>query len=221
MTSVIVIGAGAAGLSAGFELFMNATSFKVLEASDRIGGRIKKLEVEGFADFPISLGAEWLHFDQLGGRDLLGDMAYNPGIDIETYAWDPHWSSYKNGGSAFKNGGRWTTPKQFDDKEWKFFNYSWFEYFDEHIASHFVNDIEHNCVVNQVNHETIPMQVSCRDGRTYSADYVIVTACPAVILENIQFTPALPRKYRKAINSLVYPNALRVSITCSLRQAVR
>lgn len=57
--SVIVIGAGAAGLAAAERLVGAGVSVTVLEASDRAGGRVRHLE--GFADFDIELGAEEVH----------------------------------------------------------------------------------------------------------------------------------------------------------------
>lgn len=67
--SVLIIGAGAAGLYAAYVLKRLGIPCTVLEASDRIGGRMGKLE--GFADFPIDLGAEWLH----GRNSIMGDLA--------------------------------------------------------------------------------------------------------------------------------------------------
>jgi monoamine oxidase len=57
--SVIVIGAGAAGLAAAERLVSDGLEVTVLEASDRVGGRVRHLE--GFADFAIELGAEEVH----------------------------------------------------------------------------------------------------------------------------------------------------------------
>jgi monoamine oxidase len=57
--SVIVIGAGAAGLAAAERLVDTGCDVTVLEASDRVGGRIRHLE--NFADFPVELGAEEIH----------------------------------------------------------------------------------------------------------------------------------------------------------------
>jgi monoamine oxidase len=57
---VIVIGAGAAGLVAAAELAETGLSVVVLEARDRIGGRIFTLnDLE--QQFPIELGAEFIH----------------------------------------------------------------------------------------------------------------------------------------------------------------
>lgn len=57
--TVVVVGAGASGLYAGWYLQERGFNVKVLEASDRVGGRVRSLS--GFADFDIELGAEMIH----------------------------------------------------------------------------------------------------------------------------------------------------------------
>jgi phytoene dehydrogenase-like protein len=57
---VIIIGAGAAGLMAAWELVQVNKKVIIVEARDRIGGRIHTLEEEGFT-MPIELGAEFIH----------------------------------------------------------------------------------------------------------------------------------------------------------------
>jgi heterodisulfide reductase subunit A-like polyferredoxin len=57
-TDVIVIGAGAAGLSAANDLIKAGWNVAVLEASNQIGGRLKKDET--LANFPIDVGGEWI-----------------------------------------------------------------------------------------------------------------------------------------------------------------
>jgi monoamine oxidase len=57
---VIVIGAGAAGLIAAGELVRAGRSVLMLEARDRVGGRIWTRREPGFAA-PIELGAEFIH----------------------------------------------------------------------------------------------------------------------------------------------------------------
>lgn len=60
MTDVIVVGAGAAGLTAARELKRRGYKIEVLEASDRIGGRIRT-KYQSAAGVPIELGAEFVH----------------------------------------------------------------------------------------------------------------------------------------------------------------
>jgi lysine-specific histone demethylase 1B len=84
--SVVIIGAGAAGLYAAYVLKRLGIPCTVLEASGRMGGRMGKLE--GFADFPIDLGAEWLH----GRNSIMGDLATRMGErifrdDSEDFYW--------------------------------------------------------------------------------------------------------------------------------------
>lgn len=65
---VLIIGAGAAGLYAGYLLKSKGIDFQILEASSNYGGRLGKLT--GFANFPVDLGAQWLH----GKNSIVGDI---------------------------------------------------------------------------------------------------------------------------------------------------
>ncbi|HZF31263.1 MAG TPA: NAD(P)/FAD-dependent oxidoreductase [Gammaproteobacteria bacterium] len=57
---VVIVGAGAAGLAAAARLAREGVSARVLEARDRIGGRIFTRRVPG-VDVPLELGAELVH----------------------------------------------------------------------------------------------------------------------------------------------------------------
>ena len=65
---VIIIGAGAAGLTAGHLLSQRGVDFEILEATSEYGGRMRS--TNSFADFPISLGGECLHVE----RDVLTEI---------------------------------------------------------------------------------------------------------------------------------------------------
>src|SRR2546426_540716 len=56
----LVIGAGAAGLAAARELSQAGLTVTVLEARDRIGGRVFTVH-DGNSPLPIELGAEFVH----------------------------------------------------------------------------------------------------------------------------------------------------------------
>lgn len=83
---VIVIGAGAGGLSAGYLLQQQGIDFEILEASANYGGRMKINT--NFADFPIPLGAEWLETGTNIFQEIVNDSTIQ--VDIETIADDPN-----------------------------------------------------------------------------------------------------------------------------------
>ncbi|MGV3527438.1 MAG: flavin monoamine oxidase family protein [Flavisolibacter sp.] len=59
---LLVIGAGAAGLMAALEVALTGQSVAVIEARDRIGGRIDHVQQDGFSQ-PVETGAEFIHGD--------------------------------------------------------------------------------------------------------------------------------------------------------------
>jgi monoamine oxidase len=66
---VVILGAGVAGLAAAQRLVARGKSVVVLEARDRIGGRVWTQRVAGLA-CPIEFGAEFLHADAREPRTL-------------------------------------------------------------------------------------------------------------------------------------------------------
>lgn len=71
MDDVIIIGAGAAGLSAADTLAAAGLRVRILEARDRIGGRVFTLR-DLRASLPIELGAEYIHGLPHETWDLVG-----------------------------------------------------------------------------------------------------------------------------------------------------
>tara|TARA_B100000674_G_C37934638_1_gene959660 strand:+ start:597 stop:1985 length:1389 start_codon:yes stop_codon:yes gene_type:complete len=70
---VIIIGAGASGLSAAKYLQKNGKKVIVLEGRDRLGGRIHDTYVKGFGKIP--LGGAWLHYK--GEHHILQNLLDN------------------------------------------------------------------------------------------------------------------------------------------------
>lgn len=60
--TTVVIGAGMAGLTAAQDLFGAGEKVVVLEARDRIGGRV--YTDRSFANYPVEFGAEFIHGDR-------------------------------------------------------------------------------------------------------------------------------------------------------------
>ena len=72
MTDVVVLGAGLAGLSAARDLVRGGADVVVLEARERVGGRVEQVEVDGR---PVQLGGELVgaaHTEYLGLVEELG-----------------------------------------------------------------------------------------------------------------------------------------------------
>jgi phytoene dehydrogenase-like protein len=67
---IIIIGAGACGLTAARELVMAGKKVCVLEARNRLGGRIYTYEGSGFSK-PVEAGAEFIHGDLPFTQSLL------------------------------------------------------------------------------------------------------------------------------------------------------
>src|SRR5262245_15500325 len=55
----VIVGAGVAGLSCGARLVQNGASVVVLEARNRVGGRIQTLRLPGVS--PVEMGAQVIH----------------------------------------------------------------------------------------------------------------------------------------------------------------
>lgn len=75
---VIIIGGGASGLAAGKEIAKAGKKVCVLEARNRLGGRVHTLNVTGFST-QIEAGAEFVHGDMPATKSLLkeGGIEFN------------------------------------------------------------------------------------------------------------------------------------------------
>src|SRR5262249_4424352 len=84
---VIVIGAGVAGLAAARHLHDAGLTATVLDARDRIGGRIFTIR-DSRSTLPIELGAEFVHGRAPEIRDVV-DAASLTMVDIGGTRWAP------------------------------------------------------------------------------------------------------------------------------------
>ncbi len=82
---VIIIGAGAAGLYAGYLLKSKGVDFTILEASNTHGGRMGKNT--DFADYPIDTGGQWIH----GRNSILFDLITQNRIPVTPDNFEPNY----------------------------------------------------------------------------------------------------------------------------------
>ncbi len=79
---VLVIGAGVAGLSAAYHLKQAGIEATVLEARDRVGGRV--WTSRDFADIPVEFGAELIH----GNHALVNTWEWVRTLGLRTWHWN-------------------------------------------------------------------------------------------------------------------------------------
>lgn len=198
LESVLVVGAGAAGLTASYDL-MRAGGYNVtiLEANSILGGRLRKLE--GFADFPIDLGGEWIHNV---GPSILSELVNDDSVplNIETVVYDPNPIRIWDGNDFYNERYQWN--------DWKFVNYTWFDFFHDYIAS---NDIVFDCVVETIDYSTSNVSATCEDGRVFYANKILVTVPVKILQEElITFNPPLPNFKQVALTQVIMPPAMKL-----------
>jgi monoamine oxidase len=110
MIDLAIVGAGAAGISAGRAARERGLTCVVLEASDRIGGRACTTEWHGHA---LDLGATWLHS---ADRNPLARLAEQAGFEIDR-APAPWRKQYKNlGYSEQEQAQSWAAMEAFAER---------------------------------------------------------------------------------------------------------
>ncbi|GMQ30968.1 hypothetical protein Aconfl_36110 [Algoriphagus confluentis] len=201
---ILIIGAGASGMAAALLLKSMGIDFTILEASNRIGGRIK--QAADWADYPIDLGAEWIHTDPKVLNELLlkkeeegswGVMDYSPQT---IQAWNN------------KKLKSHHLLKHFY-AEWKFKSSTWFSFFETQIYPDIREHVVLGKPVEQINYAEDSVEILTRDGSTFSADKVILT-CSVKCLQNnsIRFIPPLPDDTKAALEQIYMGDGIKVFI---------
>ncbi|WP_420407629.1 flavin monoamine oxidase family protein [Hoeflea sp.] len=98
---VLVIGAGMAGLGAARALRARGLSVLVLEARDRIGGRVYTSRMD--PGWPVDLGASWIHGARGNPLTALADEA---GLNRVETRWEPR-PVFGPAGSEVETGDAW------------------------------------------------------------------------------------------------------------------
>ncbi len=189
---VLIIGAGAAGLTAAHLLKQKGITVEVLEASGNHGGRMKR--TTDFADFPIPTGAEWLHTEKSVLNDIVNDSQVK--IDITTSPYDFE-VDY-----ALVEGKRVNLKEVGFTIDQKFIGATWFDFYERYVVPGIKEHIRYDTVVSAIDYNADQVSVTTAS-EILKADRVIITV-PVKVLQQgaIEFSPALPEEKASAIKEV-------------------
>ena len=201
----IIIGAGAAGMSAGFELKRRNIPFHILEASESIGGRIRKVDPAFDVDINLEIGGSFIHYVPALREvtDAIG-IPLPPIISLEGLPYEYYDADRE----------RWIPDRLIDEVDHIWTNNTWYQLFETHVYPSIQEDITFGCAVTTIDY-TDPMEiaVTCEDGRAFVAENVVVAVSAGMLQSRrITFKPALPTATQSAIDSIAFVNAIKVFI---------
>lgn len=200
---VLIIGAGPAGMTAAHLLRQRGVDATVLEAAGQHGGRIKQDLT--FADFPLSLGGEWIHVE----ASILDEAVNDPAADLATpvvnYQPDDQVGIFSDGQLALFPVGE--TP------DLKFVGSSWLDFFNRNIVPGIEDLFVFDTVIANIDYSGDVVQLTDTTGTSYEADQVIVTV-PLRMLQvgAVTFTPSLPDERLEAIEEATVWSGLKAFI---------
>ncbi|MEM9397160.1 MAG: FAD-dependent oxidoreductase [Pseudomonadota bacterium] len=186
---VLIIGAGAAGMSAGHLLAQQGVPFRILEATAQPGGRMRHNTT--FTDFPVSLGAEWLHVSRSELDRIVNDESVN--VDIETRGYETSDSyGFFDGDLSLESLG------SFGDL--KFIASSWMDFFERFVLPNVSSQVTFNTPITRIDYSGDRPFAEDAAGNRWEADRIIVTV-PLAVLQNgdVTFSPALPANRQSVI----------------------
>uniref|UniRef100_A0AAQ5WY96 [histone-H3]-N(6),N(6)-dimethyl-L-lysine(4) FAD-dependent demethylase n=1 Tax=Amphiprion ocellaris TaxID=80972 RepID=A0AAQ5WY96_AMPOC len=226
--NVIIIGAGASGLAAARQLHNFGTQVVVLEARERIGGRVwddtslgvtvgrGAQIVNGCVNNPISLMCEQMgmKMHKLGERcDLFqeGGQATDPAIDKRM---DFHFNAILDVVSEWRKdkSQNQDTPlgEKVQEVKKNFLQESGIQFseLEEKVLQFHLSNLEYACgstldQVQAIDYSGDIVKVTSSNGSQWTAQKVLVTVPLTLLQKNmIQFNPPLPERKLKAIHSL-------------------
>lgn len=201
---ITIIGAGAAGLAAGYTLKHQNIDFEILEAAPVYGGRLKK--ADGFADFPLDLGAEWIHTEP----SILNQILHKSILDkqFETIDYNPqNIQTWKKGKLRSRNYIKSLYS------EWKFKRSTWFDFFEQNIIPEISDKVKVNTTVNAINYSKYKIEILTNSNKTVIADKVLITVPVKILQSNlIKFYPELPHDKQEAANKVFMGDGIKIFI---------
>lgn len=198
---------------AGHLLAEQGVDFKIFEASDTYGGRVRK--VEDFADFPIDLGAEWIHKWIAAKPAVFTSLLGGADQRFPTFADKPKTiAKWKDGKLRNQNWLRFL-PMPTD---LKFTDSTWFDALDTLVTPELLTRTHFNSPINHIAYGSDMVTVTTESGTTDVADKVLVTVPIAMLQrEAIRFDPPLPEDKLTEFQKEEVPGGLKAFVEFSQR----
>ena len=204
---VVIVGAGPAGLAAAKVMAQNGIDCTVLEATDRLGGRLKKDTT--LADFPIDLGAEWIHSHPV----VLNRMKGKPGDEVEDelIPYRLESSSTWDGEELRPLTQRFLNRYYERMPESKFKHSTWYDFVMDNLGHEVADNVILESVVSRVDWSGEKVEVITSEGQHHVADKVIL-AVPVGVLQKgaIEFNPPLDMERAEALQRIEFHTGFKM-----------
>lgn len=182
MEDVIIIGAGLSGLSTAFNLKKKNIRFKILEAQNRLGGRIET--IYGNQSTPMEMGATWFSKEHINVIRFLSEInigyfeQHNEGIALfETMSFEPPQKYFvpSNSHSAYRIQGG---------------TYSIIEALYQNIGK---ENVVLNSEIIKIVDKGDKLKITDSLNNNFFCKYLIIAIPPKLVINSIQFSPELPQ----------------------------
>lgn len=179
--SVLIVGAGLTGLLTAYRLQQLGYNVEILEARDRIGGRIHTLQSGSTI---VEMGATWFNESHFNLLELIEEFKV------------PYFEQFLTGVSYFQTfsnvpAQEITVPNDSPSYRFKNGTVDLLHSIFDRLAP---NTVSLNEPVLEIDFQNDKVQVTTTI-RSVEADIVITTLPPALLLHQIKFVPSLPKEH--------------------------
>jgi monoamine oxidase len=180
-TDVLIIGGGLTSLTLAYLLKQNDIDFTIVEARNRLGGRIQTKYNDNEA--PVELGATWLINQQTSTLELLNDL------NIKVF--EQH---YGNTAIYHPNGAKTAQLVQLPENNSKSYRISNGTFTLIEALSQKLDDdkIKINETINSIKLASNGIDAFSKNN-TYNCKYIVSTLPPLLLSKTITITPDLPK----------------------------
>lgn len=211
---ILVIGAGISGLSAARELVDSGLTVTVLEARNRIGGRT--CTDRSFVDFPVELGAEFVHGTTRGSGALVNQLG------LRTVPWkkttdsmirmeDGAWLTVQDARARYPDFNKvraWDfTPPAFKPEGESFAEYLTRAGFDAEQIQYFRRAYVNACGEDP---DVIDAEQGMRDAETYAGDDLKLLDGYDNVVNHL--ATGLDIRLHKDVNAIEWHDGVRVTV---------